>query len=107
MTSQPMDSNRAELAVPFLPRLVLVMSIPLYLGYLIKHGLVPEGAVFALAYGWAVISVVVIPVLCIVEGWYVVQMWIGGSAHRSQALRWHATGLGIGIGALLAVLVVR
>jgi hypothetical protein len=107
VTSESMNNNRADLAVPFLPRLVLIMSVPLYFGYLIKHGLVPEGAVFAFAYSWAVTSVVVVPVLCVVEGWYLVRMWIGGRPQGSHALRWHATGLGIGIGALLAVLVVR
>jgi hypothetical protein len=85
----------------------MVMSIPLYFGYLIKHDLVPEGAVFAAAYAWAVISVVVMPVLCLVESWFVVRKWIGGQANRSHALRWHITGLGIGLGAIPAVLAVR
>ena len=102
-----MNNNRADPAVPFLPRLALIMSVPLYFGYLIKHGLVPEGAVFAFAYSWAVISVVIVPVLCVVEGWYVALIWIAARPEGSHALRWHATGLGIGIGALLAVLVVR
>jgi len=102
-----MDNNRVMLVVPFLPKLVLVMSIPLYLGYLIKHLLIPEGAFFAVAYGWAVISVVVVPVLCAVEGWFVARAWTGGRPLRSYALRWHAIGLAIGIGAILAVLAVR
>jgi VIT1/CCC1 family predicted Fe2+/Mn2+ transporter len=55
----------------------------------------------------AVISVVVVPVLCAVEGWFVARAWIGGRPPRSYALRWHAIGLGIGIGAILAVLAVR
>src|SRR5258708_2779890 len=102
-----MDNIRAGRAVPFLPRLMTVMSIPLYLGYLIKHDLIPEGVVFAAVYTWAIVSVVVIPLLCLVECWFVVRTWIGVRAHGSHAHRWHAAGLGIGLGGILMVLGVR
>ena len=85
----------------------MVMSIPLYLGYFIKNDFLPHGVVFAVAYSWAAISFVVIPVLCFVESLVIVRTWIGGQVARSHALRWHGTGLVVGLGSILAVLAVR
>ena len=100
-----MNSKRATQGSPFLPKLTVLMSIPLYMQSLIKHDMVPSGILFVLVYTWALVSLVVVPVLSLVECWFVTRTWL--VRHDPRALRWHATGLGIGIGSLLSLLAVR
>jgi len=92
---------------PILPQVLLLMSVPLYLGYLIKHELLPAGVIFALAYSWAVLSFILVPVLCFVEGIVLVRGWLRGSPDQAHSLAWHLVGLGGGLGAMLAAFAVR
>jgi hypothetical protein len=107
MTDEPSGGlgTATRYRVPLVPKLVAIMSIPLYLGYLIKHALLPEGLVFVVAYGWAVASFAVVPLLCVGEAVFLVS----AACRRGAETRygWHAAGLGIGVAAVLAALTVR
>jgi ABC-type Mn2+/Zn2+ transport system permease subunit len=93
-------------ARPLLPRIVLLMSVPLYLGYAIKHGLVP-GVVFAFLYSWSIVSFVLVPWLCVAECALLVRAWRREDPRRASLLRWHGIGLGSGVLAVLATFAVR
>jgi len=106
-TSDRVATRASWRALPFLPQLLIVMSVPLYLGYLIKNLLVPS-AVFMVLYPWSIISFIAVPVLCLAET--VVLARIGRppkttGQHRER--RYHAVGLAVGLGAMLAVYLVR
>ena len=42
--------------MPFLPKLLVLMTVPLFLGYFIKNLLLPRAVLFIL-YNWAIVSV--------------------------------------------------
>jgi hypothetical protein len=92
---------------PLLPQILLIMSLPLYLGYLIKHELLPAGVIFVVLYSWAILSFVLVPILCVVECVVLTRAWFSSDAQRINALRWHSVGLVGGLGAMLAALAVR
>ncbi len=67
-TDPPMDSGEPDRpdngrSVPFLPKLLLLMTVPLFLGYFIKNFLFPR-AVFFIMYNWAILSLIAVPILC-------------------------------------------
>ena len=94
-------------ALPVLSQIVMVMSIPLYLGYFIKNGLMP-GAIFMFMYPWSLISFLAVPVLCFAEAVILVRCKVrANTAGLNQALRLHALGLAVGLGAMLSVFLVR
>lgn len=92
-------------ALPLLPMLVLAMSVPLFLGYAIKHTLFP-GPLFVVMYSWAILSFVLMPLLWLAELVVVAKAGLGPPAGRED-LGPHLLGLEVGTLALVAVLVVR
>jgi hypothetical protein len=102
-----MVPQRNEQRRPLLPQALLLMSIPLYLGYPIKHELIPAGIIFALVYSWAVLSFVLVPVLCLAEVVFLLRGWLRRSPEDTQSPGWHVVGLAGGVGAMLAAFAVR
>jgi hypothetical protein len=92
-------------ALPLLPKLVLAMSVPLFLGYAIKHTLFPR-PLFVVMYSWAILAFVLMPLLCLAELVVLAKGGLGPGADRPD-LGPHFLGLGVGTLALVAVLVVR
>ena len=93
-------------AMPFLPKLILVMSVPLYLGYLIKHFLLPRVA-FLVLHNWAIVSFLIVPLLCLAECIVLARAALPGSGERRTHLRAHLLGLGAGVAAVITVFLVR
>lgn len=82
------------------------MSIPLYLGYWIKHEAF-GGVAFAAIYSWAIISFVALPLLVVIEGALLVRSRLRDAGRVTGEQRAHAVGLVIGIGAMVVAFVVR
>lgn len=82
------------------------MSVPLYLGYAIKHSLVP-GVVFAFLYSWSIVSFVLVPLPSVAGCVLLVRAWRHEDRQRASLLRWHGIGLGSGVLAVLATFAVR
>jgi hypothetical protein len=83
------------------------MSVPLYLGYVIKHELLPTGYTFVALYSWAILSFVVVPLLCAVECVVILRAWLSNHPNRIDIVRRHSIGLVGGLGAMLAAFAVR
>lgn len=83
------------------------MSVPLYLGYAIKHGLIPGGVVFAILYSWSIVGFVLVPFLCVAECALLARAWLRPDPQRRATLRWHGIGLVSGVLGLLATFAVR
>ena len=89
-----------------LPKSILVMSVPLYLGYFIKNLLLPPTAGFVL-YSWSIFSFMIVPVLCLAECAILAKGALRGVPDRMSAARPHIIGLAVGLGAMLVTFLVR
>lgn len=47
--------------------ITIIMSIPLFLSYNIKHVVFPEGLPFVILFSWGLVSVFLVPILLLVE----------------------------------------
>ena len=92
-------------SVPFMPKLLLLMTVPLFLGYFIKHFLFPR-AVFLIIYNWAIVSVIAVPILCLAEC-VIIARSVAGRVTDRRVLRPHLLGLGAGLAAMVATFLVR
>jgi hypothetical protein len=101
------DPNRPDnrRSVPFLPNLLPLMTVPLFLGYLIKHFLFPR-AVFLVLYNWAIVSVIAVPILCVAEC-VIIARSVAGRVTDRRVLRPHLLGLGAGVAAMVATFLAR
>jgi len=52
--------------------ITVIMSIPLFLSYNIKHVLFPEGLPFVFLFSWGLVSVFLVPILLLIE---IVVLW--------------------------------
>jgi hypothetical protein len=93
-------------STPILPKLVLVMSVPLFLGYWIKNFLLPN-FLFVIFYSWAIFSFISVPLLCLAECFILARAGLSRSPEKSEGLRPHGVGLAIGAAAMLATYLVR
>jgi hypothetical protein len=91
--------------MPILPKLVLVMSVPLFLGYWIKNFLLPN-FLFVIFYSWAIFSFISVPLLCLAECFVLARAGLSHSLEK-QVLRSHGIGLAIGAAAMLTTYWVR
>ena len=92
--------------VPFLPKVLVLMSVPLFFGYLIKHFLLPR-PVFLVMYTWAILSFVTVPVLCLVECVVLAKLAQAGTGRPHVRARTHLLALGVGLAGLTAAFLVR
>jgi hypothetical protein len=91
---------------PVLPKLVLAMSVPLFLGYWIKNVLLPN-FLFVVFYSWSIFSFIFVPLLCLAECFILVKAGLSRSPEKTEGLRPHAIGLAIGTAAMLASYLVK
>ncbi|SRR5260221_115875 len=92
--------------MPALPKSILVMSVPHYLGYFIKNLLLPGTAGFVL-YSWSIFSFMIVPVLCLAECAILAKIALRAVPERNNAAQPHIIGLAVGIGAMLVTFLVR
>lgn len=92
----------------WLPTLTIAMSIPLLLSYNIKHLVFPEGYRYVILYTWGLLSVLVVPILllleCVVTFCIVASESIG---NRRSALFWNILAISIAAIAELTFIIVR
>ena len=91
---------------PLLPKVVVAMSVPLFLGYWIKNLLLPN-FLFVVFYTWAIFSFISVPLLCLAECIILARAGLSHSPEKSEGLRAHGVGLAIGAAAMLATYLVR
>jgi len=91
---------------PVLPKLVLAMSVPLFLGYWIKNFLLPN-YLFVVFYSWAIFSFISVPLLCLAECFVLARAGLSHSPEKKHGLRSHGIGLAIGAAAMLTTYWVR
>jgi len=93
-------------STPVLPKLVLAMSMPLFLGYWIKNFLLPN-FLFVVFYSWSIFSFIFVPLLCLAECFILAKAGLSRSPENKEGLRYHGIGLAIGTAAMLATYLVR
>ncbi len=82
--------------------LTVAMSIPLFFTYAIKHTLFPQGYLFVFMYSAGLISVIVVPVLLVIEGALLFVFW-----QSRNIARWHAVALAVAVLAETVFLIAR
>jgi membrane associated rhomboid family serine protease len=99
-------SRQLWLGMPVIPKSILAMSVPLYLGYFIKNLLLPRWALFVL-YSWSIFSFLIVPALCLAECVVLAKRALRrGAAQKSEAQA-HIIGVAVGLGAMLVTFLVR
>ena len=74
---------------PVLPKVVVAMSVSLFLGYWIKNFLLPN-FLFVAFYSWAIFSFISVP-LCLAECFILARAGLSHSSEKSEGLRAHAS----------------
>jgi hypothetical protein len=91
----------------WLPIITIAMSIPLLLSYNIKHLVFPDGYAYVILYTWGLSSVLIVPILLIVECVVTFRIVTQYVAEQRGFLVWNILAISIAVIAELTFIVVR
>ena len=89
----------------WLAALTIIMSVPLFASYQIKHVLFSPGYLFVTLYTWGLIAVLLVPVLLVIEIIFVVVALRRNASSRVVGL--HAVAIAVAVSAEALFLFVR
>lgn len=91
----------------WLPTVTIGMSIPLLLSYNIKYLVFPSGYPYVILYTWGLFSVLIVPILLIVECVVTFRIVTQYVAEQRGFLLWNILAMSIAVIAELTFIVVR
>lgn len=91
----------------WLPIITIAMSIPLLLSYNIKHFAFPAGYPYVVLYTWGLLSVLIVPILLLVECVVTFRIVVSEFTDRRSALFWNILAISIALIAELTFVIVR